>query len=696
MRTTVIKLFILSFFLCFSNYTSIAQLNPPQGFNYQGIARDQFGIELATTALQVKISITNADSTLLFWEEEHQVTTNEFGLFTLVIGKGTGTGQAINASFSDIDWSLQELYLGVKIDKGNGYVNVGHTQLFSVPYALYAGDVANGKSGSTGATGPTGPAGANGGATGPTGPTGSSGDIGATGPTGANGAMGVTGPTGSNGANGSNGATGATGPAGANGGATGPTGANGATGATGPTGVAGSNGTNGATGPTGAAGSNGTNGSNGATGVTGPTGQAGTNGTNGATGITGPTGAAGSNGANGTNGVTGVTGSTGAAGSNGSNGVTGATGPTGAAGSNGSDGINGVTGPTGLTGAAGSNGSNGATGATGPSGANGTNGSNGVTGATGATGPSGADGSSNAWSLTGNASITESTNFIGTTDSKSLIFKTNGSERMRILSGGNMGIGTSSPSYALQVEASYTDDVVAFFGHTSSVTRDASIEISSSSNEESKIIFSENGTQRWAIYNDGDYADYLKLAYISGGTIYDNIVITPSVSSPRMGIGRTPSSNSLEVNGDASKSSAGSWSGNSDQRLKTNIQGLSSEKMLENILSLRGVSFEWNDTLTTYKNSRPAGAQTGFIAQEVQKVFPALVKKDGEGYLEMPYGTFDPFLVEAIKAQQKIIEEQKARIDELSKSVNSINSKMEALEKKLNSSIGQNQSYTEK
>ncbi len=59
----------------------------------------------------------------------------------------------------------------------------------------------------------------------------------------------------------------------------GATGTAGATGATGPTGV------------TGAAGSNGTNGVTGATGATGATGTAGTNGATGATGVTGPTGA---------------------------------------------------------------------------------------------------------------------------------------------------------------------------------------------------------------------------------------------------------------------------------------------------------------------------------------------------------------------------------------------------------------------
>ncbi|MDN5356162.1 MAG: trimeric autotransporter adhesin [Rikenellaceae bacterium] len=56
-----------------------------------------------------------------------------------------------------------------------------------------------------------------------------------------------------------------------------------------------------------------------------------------------------------------------------------------------------------------------------------------------------------AWLLTGNAGTTPGTNFIGTTDAKDLVFKTNSTEIMRITSGGNVGIGTTSPAQKLHV-----------------------------------------------------------------------------------------------------------------------------------------------------------------------------------------------------------------------------------------------------
>lgn len=304
----------------------------PQQMNYQAVVRDASGNPLpAGRVVSVRILIHDqTDQGPVVYQEVSSVTSNQFGLITIAIGKA--------GNLSTVNWGNGPKFLQVQLDPAGGtdYTDMGTTQLISVPYALFAANSTGGSTGATGPTGPTGPTGldgSGGGATGPTGPQGPAGPAGSNGPTGpagttgANGAAGVTGPTGPTGPTGSNGSGGgATGP-------TGPTGPTGLIGLPGPTGPAGTAGANGATGATGATGPTGAFGN---TGVTGPTGSTGATGNAGPTGATGPTGA---------NGPTGVTGSTGATGPTGI-GTTGATGPIGP------QGVPGPTGPTGTGGAA--------------------------------------------------------------------------------------------------------------------------------------------------------------------------------------------------------------------------------------------------------------------------------------------------------------------------------------------------------
>lgn len=221
------KKFYLTTVMFWIGAVLIAQV--PQSFNYQAVARNSAGNELVNQNLLVRFTIRDAQSggTLLY-QETHAKTTNQFGVFTAAVGSGAlSIGSPL---FSAINWGGGARYLQVEIDitgQGNAFVDMGTSQLLSVPYALYA---ANGGGGSsTGPTGPTGPTGIQG----PTGPAGSG--NGPTGPTGATGATGATGVTGNTGATGNNGLNGATGPTGVTG-ATGPTGPQGITGPTGPAG----------------------------------------------------------------------------------------------------------------------------------------------------------------------------------------------------------------------------------------------------------------------------------------------------------------------------------------------------------------------------------------------------------------------------------------------------------------------------
>ena len=274
---------LLTLFLLVAFTSVYAQ--PPQGFNYQAVARDASGVIIDNQLIGLQISLLQGSASgSSVYTETHSVTSNSLGLLNLVVGEGL----SVAGSFMAIDWANGPYFIEISMDitGGTNYVLMGTQQLMSVPYALYGLNAGtSGPQGATGATGATGADGINGtngvdGATGATGPQGVAGNDGVTGSTGATGADGLVGPTGSQGATGNNGSNGIDG-------ATGPQGLAGVTGSTGATGTAGTNGSNGATGSTGATGPQGLVG---VTGATGATGAAGTNGATGNTGATGPQG----------------------------------------------------------------------------------------------------------------------------------------------------------------------------------------------------------------------------------------------------------------------------------------------------------------------------------------------------------------------------------------------------------------------
>lgn len=97
----------------------------------------------------------------------------------------------------------------------------------------------------------------------------------------------------------------------------------------------------------------------------------------------------------------------------------------------------------------------------------------------------------------------------------------------------------------------------------------------------------------------------------------------------------------------------------SDIRLKTNIRNIT--HALDKVEQLQGVEFNYT------KATLPKGNQIGFIAQHLEKVYPELIYEDMDGYKMIDYQKLTAVLTEAIKEQQKQINELKADITLLKK-----------------------------
>lgn len=106
----------------------------------------------------------------------------------------------------------------------------------------------------------------------------------------------------------------------------------------------------------------------------------------------------------------------------------------------------------------------------------------------------------------------------------------------------------------------------------------------------------------------------------------------------------------------------------SDIRLKKNIKPL--ENSLDKILNLQGVLFDWNKEISSYIG-RTGISDIGLIAQDVEKVIPELVRETKIQDVEFDvknvrYDRLIPVLIEAIKEQQKQIEDLKETVRKLS------------------------------
>lgn len=189
---------------------------------------------------------------------------------------------------------------------------------------------------------------------------------------------------------------------------------------------------------------------------------------------------------------------------------------------------------------------------------------------------------------------------------------------------------------------------------------------------------SANVQGSYFVWNDGNLGGSGRSGFLnhrglgSGGFVFSGTADNTNFqeymrieNNGNVGIGTTSPSQRLTVaNGTSTGTyTTSGWVHSSDARLKTNI--IKVENALGLVNQLNGVYYNWN-------NNIESGRQLGFLAQDVQKVVPEVVMgvegdvTKGET-LSMAYQNLVPILVEAIKEQQKQIDELKAKLELLEK-----------------------------
>ena len=197
---------------------------------------------------------------------------------------------------------------------------------------------------------------------------------------------------------------------------------------------------------------------------------------------------------------------------------------------------------------------------------------------------------------------------------------TTASERMRITSAGNVGIGTSTPSGKLQIEAGVSTDSAPH------------------------ILLGGNGYSGFHWMNN--------TAYYIGQNSQGRDVRVYSGNNTAVGVALTPN--------------ATSWTSYSDERLKTNIENFDS--VLENILSLRTIKYHFKDV-----DEQDSQKRYGLVAQDLVGKFDEVLSKskfsenDDTEYLGVRYTELIPVLVKALQEQQIQIQNLQEQINILAK-----------------------------
>lgn len=222
-----------------------------------------------------------------------------------------------------------------------------------------------------------------------------------------------------------------------------------------------------------------------------------------------------------------------------------------------------------------------------------------------------------------------------------LIFGTNDTERMRISSGGIVGIGTT-------VNTGYSADFKLQIGNG---TGNNGLVIACGSTGIGKLSFDAgtNGNGLGRIWYDYSSNSLQFFTSTNGTNSFERFRVT---SGGNFLLGTTTDNGEiLYVSGNIR--ATGTITANSDITLKKNLAKI--ENALEKVEQINGYTYEFK--------ADDSKRHAGVIAQEIEGVLPEIVNKGNDGLLGVEYGNISALLIEAIKEQQAQINELKALLN---------------------------------
>jgi hypothetical protein len=247
-------------------------------------------------------------------------------------------------------------------------------------------------------------------------------------------------------------------------------------------------------------------------------------------------------------------------------------------------------------------------------------------------------------------------------------------ESVRILQSGSVGIKTTNPTVALEVNGNIKANIVFISDSVGikTTTPNYALEVNGIAKANAAIL---NGIDTMTYVQNAFNTANNKVASITGTANQINTTggTTPTLSLPQsihtsasvqfgsFGVGTAASGTTGEIR--ATNEVTAYFS--SDERLKENIEQI--DAALYKLRKVRGVMFDWKDEVIEKRGGEDKyfvrKHDTGVIAQEIEQVLPEVVAVREDGYKAVRYEKLAGLIIQAINELADEVDEIKKRLN---------------------------------